>query len=76
MGNLYANVTLRSADTGSIVQTLTYLRRRAFVAHARSGATVVYEEAIEDDPAELGRLAVEDGFVFEHERHAELGRVG
>jgi len=59
MGNFYANVTLRSAETDSVVQTLTYLRRRAFVAPARNGATVVYDQAIEDGQSELKGLAAE-----------------
>jgi hypothetical protein len=64
MGNFYANVTMRAADTDAIVQTLTSLRRRAFVVPAFAGSTVVFDQAIEDGgsrerrrfAAELSRL--------------------
>jgi hypothetical protein len=59
MGNSYSNVTLRSADTDAIVQTLTLLRRRALVAPAIAGATVVFDEAIENGSRELSRFAAE-----------------
>jgi hypothetical protein len=60
MGNFYSNVTLRTADTDAIVQTLTALRRRALVAPAIAGATVVFDQAIEDKGSrELGRFAAE-----------------
>ena len=59
MGNSYANVTLRSADTEAIVQSLTSQRRRAFVAPAIAGLTVVFDQAIEEQVRELGRLAAE-----------------
>jgi hypothetical protein len=60
MGNFYANVTLRTAATSAVAQTLGYLRRRALVAPVRNDSTVVYDEAIETDgPEELARLATE-----------------
>ncbi len=60
MGNFYANVTLQTSETGSVVNTLDYLRRRAFVAPARRGAIVVYDEEAElAGSEELGRLAAE-----------------
>ena len=59
MGNFYSNVTLRTTDTDAIVQTLTSLRRRALVAPAIAGATVVFDEAIENGFRELGRFAAE-----------------
>jgi hypothetical protein len=60
MGNFYANVTLRATATDAIVQTLSSLRRRAFVAPAIGGSTVVYDQAVENGgPRELGRLAEE-----------------
>lgn len=60
MGNFYANVTLRAADTEAIVQSLTSLRRRALVAPPIAGSTVVFDQAIEDDGSrELGRFAAE-----------------
>ena len=59
MGNFYANVTLRAAETDAIVQTLTSLRRRALVAPAISGSTVVFDEAIENGSRELARFAAE-----------------
>lgn len=60
MGNFYANVTLRAADTDAIVQTLTSLRRRALVAPAIAGSTVVFDEAIEKGGSrDLGRFTAE-----------------
>jgi len=60
MGNFYANVTLRTTETGAVAQTLGYLRRRAFVAPAMRGATVVYDEEAElAGHDELRRLAAE-----------------
>jgi hypothetical protein len=60
VGNFYTNVTLRSGETGAVAQTLGYLRRRAFVAPAIGGATVVYDQESELAGAEeLGRLAAE-----------------
>jgi len=60
MGNFYANVTLRVDETDAIVQTLTSLRRRTFVAPAIAGSTVVFDQAIEDGEArDVGRLASE-----------------
>jgi hypothetical protein len=60
MGNFYANITLRADETDAIVQTLTSLRRRAFVAPAIGGATVVFDQAIEDGgPRDIGRLVGE-----------------
>jgi hypothetical protein len=57
-GNFYSNVTLRAADTEAIVQTLTSLRRRAFVAPAIAGSIVVFDQAIEDGGSrELSRFA-------------------
>ena len=62
MGNFYANLTLRVADTEAIVQTLTSQRRQALVAPAIGGSTVVFDKAIE-----------EGGSRFEE---SELRRVG
>ena len=59
MGNFYANVTLRAADTDAIVQTLTSQRRRALVAPAIAGCTVIFDEAIEGASRELARFAAE-----------------
>jgi hypothetical protein len=60
MGNFYANVTLRADETDAIVQTLTSLRRRAFVAPAVAGSTVVFDQAIEEGASrDIGRLAGE-----------------
>jgi len=60
MGNFYANITLQTTETGAVVQTLGYLRRRALVAPPQDGATVVYDEAIETGgPEEVARLSAE-----------------
>ncbi len=60
MGNFYANVTLRTDETGAVAQTLGYLGRRAFVAPPLRGATVVYDEESElAGHEELARLAAE-----------------
>src|SRR5688572_27643137 len=59
MGNFYANVTLRATDTEAMVQTLTSMRRRALVAPAIAGSTVVFDEAIENGSRELARFAAE-----------------
>lgn len=59
MGNFYANVTLRAADTDAIVQSLASMRRRAFVSPAIAGSTVIFDEAIEEASRELGRFAAE-----------------
>ena len=58
MGNFYANVTLRTAETGAVAQTLGYLHRRAFVSPPARGMTVVYDEEAElVGRGELARLA-------------------
>jgi hypothetical protein len=60
VGNFYANVTLRTTETGAVAQTLGYLRRRAFVAPPIQNSTVVYDEEAElAGHQELGRLAAE-----------------
>jgi len=79
MGNFYANVTLRSTDTEAIVQTLTSQRRRALVAPAIAGSTVIFDEAIEEGgPRELGRFAAEPSRcqLPEGVEESDLRRVG
>jgi hypothetical protein len=57
MGNLYANIVLRTTAADSVAAALTDLRRRAFIASDAS-AVVVFDEACDaQDLDELQRLA-------------------
>ncbi|HXT14211.1 MAG TPA: hypothetical protein VN706_01190 [Gemmatimonadaceae bacterium] len=47
MGNFYANITLRAADTAAAVAALTHLRRDAWVA-SDAGDVVVFDKACDD----------------------------
>jgi hypothetical protein len=60
MGNFYTNITLRSEDTGRIMQTLTEQGRTAFVAEPREGFSVVYDRASdEQDPEVIDEVATQ-----------------
>lgn len=50
MGAFYANITVATADTQAVIQTVRDLERDAYVAPADDGFTVVYDSEEQSEP--------------------------
>jgi hypothetical protein len=58
MGNLYANISLRTSDVEAVVRTVTALDRHAYVAREGDVTYVFDEQCDEQDLEDLERLAI------------------
>jgi hypothetical protein len=53
MGSFYTNITVKTADTDGIAVAIRQAGRTAFIAPPENGATVVFDEASEDQDLEI-----------------------
>lgn len=53
MGSFYTNITLRTAQTASVVDALKSAKRQALVAEPQNDCTVVYDRECEDQDIEV-----------------------
>jgi len=53
MGSFYTNITLKTGDDDRVVTALKQARRRALVAPAEKGYTVIFDEASEKQDVEV-----------------------
>ena len=55
MGSFYTNITVRTADTDSVAAAVRQAGRTALIAPPENGATVVFDEASEEQDVEVLR---------------------
>lgn len=57
MGNFYSNILLRTADQKAVAELLAKDKRVAYISEPAAGYLHVYDEACEQNPDEIGKLA-------------------